>query len=97
MEKKRLLILGILAEGARTTITASASPPHRNDQALAYKIDWGDGSSPDTGRTGPGVPFSLGHRYPDQGTYTMDLRVGDDSAEEESSLHLRTCVQPLSG
>jgi len=92
MKEKRLLILGILAEGAETTITASASPGLRDNDAVAFEVDWGDGSSVDKGKAGSGVPFTVGHSYPDGHVYTMDLRIGDMIAEDESSIRLRACV-----
>jgi len=93
MKEKRLLFLGIVTEGADTTITASASLQTQGRGPLAFEVDWGDGSSVDRGKAGPGVPFTLGHSYPDGHAYTLDLRIGDMIAEDESSIRLRACVR----
>jgi hypothetical protein len=77
MENKEFLLIGILAEGARTTITATASTVDKNDHPLIYEIDWGDGTPVHTGEVCRGVPFSLAHDYSHRGIHGVNVHVRD--------------------
>lgn len=92
MENKEFLLIGVLAEGTRTTITATASTTDRNDHPLVYEIDWGDDTPVHTGRVSHGLPFSLAHDYSHHGIHELNLRVGDGENEEKPSIRLCSFV-----
>lgn len=92
MEKKEFLLVGVLAEGNRTTITATASTGDHDSQPLIYEIDWGDGTPVNTGEACRGLPFSLAHDYSHRGIHGVSLRVGDEVDNEKPSIRLHTSV-----
>ena len=94
MENKEFLMIGVLAEGARTTITATASTVDQNYHPLVYEIDWGDDTPVHTGEAYRGVPFSMSHDYSHRGIHGVDLRIGDGIDGEKSSIRLYTSILP---